>query len=211
MKKQLRMLIPALFLGLSSFSYTTSGDKQKQTTITETNQTIYESVKQELNSFLEIIPSGLEKEHGFNDRLEFSKALPASIYKIVGVDVAGKTFETNLYNVVIAVNGQYRAVLTVSVNNGQYEIQAIGAALMARELQALEITHPIAANQERVMVNVYKKSAGFVAYRDANTTIENADLMPLESAKSGISNLEPGRMAKPTYKLAEIVAALQLN
>jgi hypothetical protein len=212
MKKQLQLLIPALLFGLSTFSYAVTGGNEKQATVAETNQTIYESVKKELSSFLEIIPSSLEKEHGFNDRSEFAKALPASIYRIVGVDVAGKTFETNLYNVVVAVNCQYRAVLTVSANNGQYEIQSIGAALMARELQALEIAHPIAANQERVMVNVYKKSAGFVAYQDANTTIENADLIPLESAKSGIStNVEVGRTAKSTYKLTEAVEALQLN
>jgi hypothetical protein len=176
------------------------------------NQTIFETVKKELNSFLEVIPVNMEKDHGFNNRSEFAKALPASIYKIIGVDATGKTFETNLYNVVVAVNGEYRAVLTVSAENGQYEIQSIGAALMAKELQALEMAHPIAANQERVMVNVYKKSAGFVAYQDANTTIENVDLIPLESAKSGISaNMEVGRTTKSTYKLTEAIEALQLN
>jgi hypothetical protein len=179
---------------------------------TGTSQTILETVKKELSSFLEVIPANMEKDHGFNNRSEFAKALPASIYKIIGVDATGKTFETNLYNVVVAVNGEYRAVLTVSAENGQYEIQAIGAALMAKELQALEISHPIATNEERVMVNVYSKSAGFVAYQGINTAVENVDLIPLESAKAGISaNMETGRTAKATYKLTEALEALQLN
>jgi hypothetical protein len=211
MKKKLLLFIPLLIFGLSPFSYAAIGGNEKQAVLAETNQTIYESVKKELTSFLEVVPSGLEKEHGFTDRSEFAKALPASIYKIIGVDATGKTFETNLYNVVVSVNGEYRAVLTVSASNGQYEIQSIGAALMAKELQAFESTHPITANQERLMVNVYNKSAGFVAYQTPNTTIESVDLTPLESAKSSLSNIGIGRTAKSTYKLTEAVEALQLN
>jgi hypothetical protein len=176
-----------------------------------TSLAILETVKKELGSFLEIIPVNTEKDHGFNDRAEFAKASPASIYKIVGVDIAGKTFETNLYNVVVAVNGEYRAVLTVSVENGQHEIQTVGAALMAKELQAIEIAQPLAAGQEHIMVNVYSRSAGFVAYKNESITIENADLIPLESAKSGIFNMEVNRTAKLTYKLSEAIEALHLN
>jgi hypothetical protein len=175
------------------------------------SQTIFETVKNELVSFLEIIPVDMEKEHGFNDRAEFSSALPASVYKIVGVDATGKTFETNLYNVVVAVKGEYRAVLTVSADNGQYEIQAIGATLMAKELQAIEQANPLASDQERIMFNVYQRSSGFVGYKDATTSIENMDLIPLESAKSGISNIEVNRKIKTTYKLAEAMEALDLN
>lgn len=184
---------------------------QKSNSASSISQTIFETVKKELVSFLEIIPTDMEKEHGFNDRSEFSSAVPASVYKIVGVDATGKVFETNLYNVVVAVNGEYRAVLTVSAENGQYEIQAVGAALMAKELQAVELANPLTADQEHIMVNVYQRSAGFVGYQDATTGIENIDLIPLESAKSGISNSEVNRTAKSTYKLAEAVEALELN
>lgn len=204
MKKNLRMFILALLFGLSPFSYAATGGNEKQAKLSE-------SVQKELRAFLEVIPANLEKEHGFNDRSEFTQALPASIYRIVGVDVNGNTFETNLYNVVVSVNGEYRAVLTVSETNGVFEIQSIGAALLAKELQALEVLHPMAANQERVMVNVYNKSAGFVTYQDANITIENADLIPLQSAKSSISNVEISGRVKSTYKLTEAVAALQSN
>ncbi len=211
MKKKLLIIVPALFFGLSTLTYAVNGGNEKQQIVAETNQSINESVKKELSSFLEIIPVSLEKEHGFHDRAEFAKAVPASIYRIVGVDADGKTFQTNLYNVVVAVNGEYRAVLSVSVENGVYEIQTIGAAMMAKELQVLEKAHPMLSNTERIMVNVYSRSAGFVAFADVNAGIENADLIPLESAKSGIFNSESRVAVQPTYKLAEAVHALGVN
>jgi ABC-type Na+ efflux pump permease subunit len=211
MKKRLLILAPALLLGLSSFSITVKDGKKEQQSVVQQNQTIYESVKKELASFLEVIPVDLEKEHGFNDRSEFAKALPGSIYRIVGVDAEGKPFETNLYNVLVTVNGEYRAILTVSHANGQYEIEAIGATLLAKELQLIEKENPITVNQERVVLNVYKKSAGFVTYQDVNSAIENADLIPLASAKAGMAVSETNRTVKPTYKLSEAVEALQLK
>jgi hypothetical protein len=209
MKK--RLLIPALLLGLSSFSNIAKDGKKEQQTVVQQNQTIYESVRKELSSFLEVIPVSLEKEHGFNDRSEFEKALPGSIYRIVGVDAEGKTFETNLYNVMVTVNGEYRAVLTVSHTDDHYEIEAIGATLLAKELQLIEKENPITANQERIVLNVYKKSAGFVTYQQINSPIENADLIPLVSAKAGIAVSEINRAAKATYKLSEAIEALQLK
>jgi hypothetical protein len=208
MKKRLLILAPALLFGLSSFSDTAKDGKKEQPTVVLENQTIYESVKKELNSFLEVIPSNLEKEHGFNDRSEFAKALPGSIYRMIGVDAAGNPFETNLYNVMVTVNGEYRAVLTVSHTKDQYEIEAIGATLLAKELQLIEKANPISANQERIVLNVYKRSAGFVTYQDINSPIENADLIPLTSAKAGIAVSE-NRTTKPTYKLSEALEALK--
>jgi hypothetical protein len=212
MKKRLLILAPALLLGLSSFSNHPAKDgKKEQQAVVQENQTIYESVKKELTSFLEVIPLDLEKEHGFNDRTEFAKAVPASIYRIIGVDAEGKPFQTNLYNVLVSVNGEYRAILTVSHTNGQYEIEAIGATLLAKELQLIEKENPITANQERIVLNVYKRSAGFVTYKDIDAPVENADLIPLASAKAGIAISESNRIAKPTYKLSEAITALQLK
>lgn len=82
---------------------------------------------------------------------------------------------------------------------------------MAKELQATEAANPIAADQEHVMINVYKYSATFVSNVNANTVIENADLIPLESAKMGLANPEAGRSAKAVYKLSEAFDALIAN
>lgn len=211
MKKGFLVLGLSLTLGFSSFSYAAKEVKISQLISADENQKIYDAVKSELRSFLEIVPVNMEKEHGFNNRAEFAKAVPASIYRMVGVDPYGKIVPTNNYNVVIAVNGEYRAVVTVSSENGKYEIQSIGGAVLAKELQATEAANPIATGQERVMVNVYKYSASFVSNLNANTVIENADLIPLTSAKMGLGNAETGRSAKSVYKLSEAFDALIAN
>lgn len=211
MKKGFLVLGLTLSLGFSSFSYAAKENKISQLISAEENQKIYEAVKNELSSFLEIVPVNMEKEHGFNNRAEFAKAVPASIYRMVGVDPYGKVVATNNYNVIVAVNGEYRAVITVSLENGKYELQSIGGAPLAKELQATESVNPIATGQERVMLNVYKYSATFVTNLNANTAIENADLIPLESAKMGLNNQEAGRSAKPVYKLSEAFDALIAN
>ncbi|HET6226495.1 MAG TPA: hypothetical protein VFF27_09470 [Bacteroidia bacterium] len=211
MKKGFLVLGLSLSLGFASFSLTAKEIKMYQQLSADNNQAIYDAVKNELSSFLEIVPVNMEKEHGFNNRAEFAKAVPASIYRMVGVDPYGKLIPTDRYNVVVAVNGEYRAVITVASENGKYEIMSIGGAQLAKELQATEAANPIAAGQERVMINVYKYSATFISNVAANTAIENADLIPLESAKIGLSNAEAGRNAKPVYKLSEAFDALIAN
>lgn len=208
MKKKLFIPLTILFLGMGSFR-STAGEISNQRTTTD--QAIYESVNKELSSFLQIIPADLEKEHGFNSRSEFTKATPASIYKIIGVGKDGQAFETNLYNVVVAVNGEYRAMLTVSVENGHYEIETIGAALLAEELQVFEKANPLPSGKERIMLNVYTRASSFVAYQDATTNIENAELLPLESAKTGLAGASTGRALKTSYSFSEALQALQLN
>lgn len=163
MKKKLLIIVPALFFGLSSLTYAVNGgnEKQQQTSLIEVDQNINEAVMQQLNAFLNLIPVNAEKDFGFKDRSEFAKAVPASIYKMIGVDKDGKAFETGLYNVVIAVNNDYRAVLSVSFTNGKYEIETVGAAPLAKELYAVEQHNKLAVDQERLIVNVYTRSIYF--------------------------------------------------
>ncbi len=210
MKKRLLIVIPAFVFGLSTLTHAGNGDNEKQQTFVQINQNINQSVKAELNSFLEIIPQGMEKQHGFNDRAEFAKAVPASIYRIVGISADGNTFQTNSYNVVVSVNSQYRAVLTVSLVDGKYEIETVGGAPLAEELQAYEKQNVLAENEEHIMLNVYSKASSFVANSNVNTGIENAAFFPLESAQVALQN-EAGRARQISYKLDEAVEALELR
>jgi hypothetical protein len=212
MKKRLLIIVPALVFGLSTLSHAGNGinEKQPASVSVDVNQNISEAVKQQLNDFLNLIPVNAEKDFGFNSRSEFAQAVPASIYRMIGVGKDGKAFETNSYNVVVAVNNDYRAVLSVSFTDGKYEIETVGAAPLAKELYAVEQQHVLASNQERVIVNVYPKASTFVANNQVNATIENADLIPLASAKTALQN-EVGRAIKATYKLSEAVEALELK
>ena len=213
MKKKLLIIVPALVFGLSTFAHEANGGNEKQQTAQaaiEVNQSINDAVKQQLSSFLNLIPEGMEKDHGFNSRAEFTKAQPASIYKIVGVGQDGKTFDTGLYNVVVSVNGEYRAVLSVSSLNGQYEIQSVGGALLSQQIKEVEAANASDINKEKVIVNIYSKTSGFISYKEFNSTIENATLIPLESAKLAIGG-ENNRVAKATYTFSEAMHELGVN
>jgi hypothetical protein len=213
MKKRLLIIVPALVFGLSTLSHAGNGinEKQPASVSVDVNQNISEAVKQQLNDFLNLIPVNAEKDFGFNSRSEFAQAVPATIYRSIGVDKDGNTFQTNLYNVVVAVNNSYRAVLSVSLNtDGKYEIQTAGAAPLAKELQALEQQYPLLPNYERIMVDVFTKAASFVAYNEVNAKIENANLIPLESAKTALKN-EEGRALLSSYKFSEAIEALELK
>lgn len=207
MKKKLFNLIPALLIGASSFAFA-SDDGSKQTLMNERNQQVYEVAQKDLSAFLENIPAGFEKQHGFNSRAEFAKAKPGSIYHIYGVDINGKVFTTDSYTIPVVVDNEYRAMITVSLVDGKYQVENVGAALLAQELQALEAEKQPAGNLEKVMLNIYAKKSGLVVYKDVNASIEDADLTPLVSAKTSLSNAS-ARSLKTTYKLAEVIETLK--
>ena len=204
MKKKVISLIAASFIGIACFAYFPKGENNGKALVDERNQKIYEVVKKDLSTFLEIIPAGFETQHGFNNRAEFAKAIPGGIYTIVGINENGKTIATDLFNIPVIVDNQYKAMITVSFTDGKYELETVGAAMLAAELQILEKQQPAA--EERIMLNVYSKTAGFVAYKTIDKSIETADFIPLTSAKTALNNA--ARTISSTYKLAELVAAL---
>ena len=126
MKKVIFTTIYSIFIGLSCYAGTEPNEKPLN--ISERNQKIYEVTKKNLASFLENIPAGFESQHGFSSRSEFAKAVAGPVYTIVGVDENWNTFSTNLYNIPLLVNNEYRSMITVSEKDGVYEIQTVGAA-----------------------------------------------------------------------------------
>jgi hypothetical protein len=215
MKKKLLIIVPALVFGLSTFAHAANGGNEKQQStkaVLETNQSITDVLKQQLSSFLEVIPVGMEKEHGFNDRAEFSLAAPVSIYKVVGVDKEGKVFETGFYNVVVSVGNEYRAIITVSSADGKYEIESVGGAELSKQIKSVELentANSTNAGKEKLIVNVYSKTAGFISYLDSNSSVENATLIPLGSAKIAMG--EVNRASQASYTFAEAMKAVGIN
>ena len=205
MKKKTFTLLSALFIGLSCFaSFSKTGDDKK--IINERDQKIYEVTNKDLVSFLNNIPEGFEKQHGFNSRAEFAKATAGPIYTILGMDANGVVKPINMFNVPVVVNGEYRAMITVSFVNGVYEIETVGAALLATELQLLENEQKPNSNQEKIILNVYKKSSSFIGYPSINQNIEDVNLIPLTSAKTALGNSP--RVLKVNYKVSEIAQTL---
>jgi len=213
MKKKLLIIVPAFVFGLSAFAHEANGGNEKQQTtqaVAEVNQSISDAVKQQLSSFLQAIPSGMEKDHGFNDRSEFATAVPASIYRIIGVDQSGNVFETGLYNVVVSVNGEYRAVLSVSFTDGKYEIESVGGAELSKQIKSVEEANTANLTKEKVIVNVYSKTSGFISYKEFNSSVENATLIPLGSAKLAMGE-ENARTQKAGFTFSEAMHAIGVN
>ena len=184
------------------------GISQEKISSQEVKQKVMEVSKRDLVSFLNNIPDGFEKQHGFNSRSEFSAATPSSIYTIMGVNAAGKTFKTNNFNVAVSVNGEYRAVITVSSENGNYAIETVGASLMAKELQVIE-NNQDSENSEKIMLNFYEDKCGFVAFEKNISNIEAAAYTPLASAITVLG--ETKTPIKTTYELTELINILSNN
>lgn len=189
------LVVMTICLGSGSWS-------QERSSIKE----IKASVMKELSGFLDNIPAGFENQHGFNSRAEFDMAVPGSVYTIMGVNSEGKVFAANLFNVAVMVNDEYRAMITVSFVDGKYKIESVGAALLARELQVIENEVDTGSDLEKIMLNVYHKQSGFVAYQDVNADMETADFIPLASAKTALE--ETDKAIQSTYKLAGLIDVL---
>lgn len=206
MKKKTFTLISALFIGLSCFAVSPKDGESKENNLIVRNQKIYELTKNDLVSFLNNIPAGMEKQHGFNNRSEFTKATAGPVYTILGMDANGMVTSASMFNLPVVIDGEYRSMITVSFANGVYQIETVGAALLAAELQLLEQEQKPTSDQERIMLNVYKRSSGFVGYQSMNKNIDEVNLIPLASAKTALGNSP--RVIKPGYKLSEIIQAL---
>lgn len=111
-----------------------------------------------------------------------------------------------MYNIPVIVNGEYRAMITVSEKDGTYELETVGAALLAKELQSLEGS--VSANQDFIMLNVYSKAAGFVAYPEPNTSFAACSFIPLESAQTALRE-SAVRSPQVSYTLSELVEGLK--
>ncbi|MEO6903617.1 MAG: hypothetical protein ABI315_10770 [Bacteroidia bacterium] len=198
--KKTFLLLAVFSLFNIELSYGATGDKSPKN-ISNRNEKIYEVTSRELSSFLEIIPVGAEKQHGFDNREEFKRAVAGSIYTVVGIDADWNTFSTDIYNIPVIVDNQYKAVISVSYKDGVYNLETVGAAELASEL---EKTEPVmASDHDYIMLNVYSRASSFVAYPAINTSPETANFIPLASAKTGLNIAS--KEIQSTYALPQLI------
>lgn len=104
-------------------------------------------------TYLNLIPSGQEKEYGFNNRNEFEQVKYGEPYKVYFTTREnGKVnlLASNSYRVPLTVNGKYVALLTVQLKNGKAQVVDFGAAKLAQKIQAFETSYT--AKNERVLL-----------------------------------------------------------
>ena len=162
-----------------------------QDEITFSDDSISTVARSSLNEFLDKIPTGRESRYGFLNRAEFARAsigVPMRVY-IAGPDLADVNSEdnpsspkaTNEWRVPVLVDGEPRALLTVSVTDGALTTTELGAAGLSRELGEFKKKYPA---RRRALLRLHTLQCDFIINDRTGDGFDKADYYPLRSAQN---------------------------
>lgn len=144
-----------------------------------------------LKRFLDAVPTDKAESFGFADRAEMDRARLAAPYRVWTSDgPASDIAATGEWRFPVTVDGTYRSLLTVSRVQGEYRAVDFGAALLARELGALERDRSVAAEAGRVLLRLHSVRADLAAFPAAGARVEDSRFEPLASARALGGGLE---------------------
>ncbi len=157
------------FLG-SCIVYRESNVRQR-----EKNEVV-KITQKELPKILEKIPLNYEENYGFHSREEFQNALagtPFNCYTLMDNELKNSP----TYRVPIAVDQEFRALVTVEYINDTYHVVDFGANVLAKEIQMV-------CNENPNMVflgilRIYSINSDFLVMKKDQQEV----LVPLTSAK----------------------------
>jgi hypothetical protein len=146
-----------------------------------------------LAQFLGKIPAGSESLYGFSSRdelLQVKLGTPIPVFTIVpdstmGDIVTAKEYLTitDEWRIPITVDGEAKALLTLSKVNGTWKCVDFGAAGLAREIQKFIESHSFdETRQQLALLRLYQLHADFAMVRDTATSVNAAAFYPLRSA-----------------------------
>jgi len=188
--KTILILISFLFSAQISFS---QNDSQSDFT------NLDKFVQDNLASVLEKIPIAQIKEFGFSNIEEYAIADPAkALYFLIYED----NRNIKIWRVPITVNGEYRALLNISENNGEFNIADFGANLLAREIQQTINSHQN-LNFEGLLRSYQKGSDFMVAVNEKGEKV----YIPLNSAIKSFA--EKGVELKSIYSENDLKTLLK--
>jgi hypothetical protein len=167
---------------------------------------VTQAANQQLQVSLARIPSGQEKNYGFENRSDFSRAVVGQPIRVT--TIPADFFENgqqaivplNEWRVPVVVDGQTRILFTVYDNGTKYEVADIGGALLGRELQQ-KTTGADAA----YIFRIYPLYVDFLVKVPANGNFENARYVAMESA---VHAIDPAKL-KADYSQAETFELLR--
>lgn len=154
-----------------------------------------------LHAFLDRIPEARRSSYGFAARDEIDRAQLGTPYRVWTADPPeGALRAVREWRFPVAVDGEYRALLTVGEANGALRAVDLGAAALARELHQRERDRAVPAQASRVLLRLYALRADFVAFPPPASRVEDAAFEALASARAlprspagavGLSRLRP--------------------
>lgn len=138
-----------------------------------------------LKRFLDAIPADRAESLGFADRNEMDRATLGVPYRVWASDAqASGIAATSEWRFPVIVDGTYRALLTVALIEGEYRAVDFGAAVLSRELGALERDRAVVPGARRVLLRVHALRADLAAFPTGPVRIEEARFEPLASARA---------------------------
>lgn len=181
----MRFLIVSILFFLPLFS---AADTQNETLFSD--DSIITIARSSLGEFLDKIPMGRESRYGFSNRAEFAKAtigIPIRVYTANPDSTNGLSGNdpnspkaTNEWRVPVLVDGESRALLTVSVNNGALSATELGAAELSRELGEFKKKHPA---RRSALLRLQALQCDFIINDRTGSGFDKADYHPLRSAR----------------------------
>lgn len=154
---------------------------------TKNSSKIQKAAQNNKEKYLSKIPSGSEKDYGFENYEELSKATVGEPIEIIALpsetksgEVFGVFIKTNSARVPLLVDGKFKALLNAEEIGNNINITDFGAATLAREIEP--VFSSIRANYSEeipiYMLRVYSiKSDFLVVYADKSK--EYIEIYPL--------------------------------
>lgn len=137
-----------------------------------------------LGAFLDKIPQGFESRYGFNNRKEFSRAevgVPVRVYRADTDNPSDHPLPENEWRVPVLVDGEHRALLTVTAENGVLSVVDLGAAVLAREFGDYHRKYP---GKSRALLRLHALKCDMMIIGRPGAAVDDGDYYPLHSARA---------------------------
>ena len=181
----MRMLLLIVLLYFPSVS---AADTESDAAFSD--DSVSAAARRSLVLFLDKIPPGRESRYGFFDRYEFTRAIIGVPMRVYTADpdsadeVSGNGPDspkvTNEWRVPVLVDGESRALLTVSVTDGALTATELGAAGLSRELGEFKKKYPA---RRSALLRLHTLQCDFIINDRTGSGFDKGDYHPLRSAR----------------------------
>ncbi len=123
------------------------------------------AAKNQIWSFTGVLPEQDLADYGFNSKAEFRRIRfdkPVWIYTLKDTIVAF----TNTWRIPVTVDGEYRALLTIIKEDGNYKAVDFGATVLARDYQAKKTPNTIG------LLRIYELRSDFLIEKKPDNQIQ---------------------------------------
>ncbi len=182
--------------------------------VNDTDKIVAAAADSQLPVFLSKIPAGQEAWYGFRPQDDLDLCATGKPYRMIffsndfykGPLEDNKNYLSikNEWRVPVIIDGDYRNLLTMTGNPGNYLISGMGDTVLAKELQLLSAG--VNENGQNYILRIPRLRADFFVTENDNSFSE-AKFTPLLNAVIAVPALSS--TSKTTFSLAEVQQAVK--